>query len=126
ERKNGLGKASRLFDQENSNHENDHRRDDTATTYHIASQPSDHLTIHNPTVMISTKNDNDFLRTCSLCNQNLCHRRDIYMYRYVFMFLNQPFEGDNAFCSLECRGKQIKLDERKVNNGVASNKPIRI
>ena len=66
--------------------------DDTATTYHIASQPSDHLTIHNPTVMISTKNDNDFLRTCSLCNQNLCHRRDIYMYRYVFMFLNQPFK----------------------------------
>ncbi|CAN7023973.1 unnamed protein product, partial [Brassica rapa subsp. trilocularis] len=86
--------------------------DDTATTYHIASQPSDHPTIHNPTVMISTKNDNDFLRTCSLCNQNLCHRRDIYMYR-----------GDNAFCSLECRGKQIKLDERKVNNDVASNKP---
>ncbi|CAN6821863.1 unnamed protein product, partial [Brassica oleracea] len=38
-------------------------------------------TIHNPTVMISTKNDNDFLRTCSLCcNQNLCQRRDIYMY----------------------------------------------
>ncbi|KAJ0242079.1 hypothetical protein HA466_0214010 [Hirschfeldia incana] len=42
---------------------------DIATTYNTASQPSDQLTIHNPTVIISTKNDDDLLRTCSLCNQ---------------------------------------------------------
>uniref|UniRef100_A0A1J3GHU6 FLZ-type domain-containing protein n=2 Tax=Noccaea caerulescens TaxID=107243 RepID=A0A1J3GHU6_NOCCA len=91
---------------------------DTETIYD-ASQPSDHLTIHqhhhNPTVVMATQLD-DFLRTCSLCNRNLCHRRDIYMYR-----------GDNAFCSLECREKQMKLDKRKEKNGViSSKKPYRI
>ncbi|ESQ31369.1 hypothetical protein EUTSA_v10005159mg [Eutrema salsugineum] len=91
---------------------------DTATINDQASQPPDHLTTHqhhhNPTVVMATQND-DFLRTCSFCNRNLCHRRDIYMYR-----------GDNAFCSLKCREKQIKLDERKVKNGVQiSKKSIR-
>ncbi|KAL1215473.1 Protein INCREASED RESISTANCE TO MYZUS PERSICAE 1 [Cardamine amara subsp. amara] len=90
------------------------------TTIYDSSQPSNHLTIHqhhnhNPTVVMATNND-DFLRTCSLCNRSLCHRRDIYMYR-----------GNNAFCSLECREKQIKLDERKLKYGiVSSKKPIRI
>ncbi|CAA7034744.1 unnamed protein product [Microthlaspi erraticum] len=90
-------------------------------TIYDASQPSDYLTIHehhhhNPTVVVATQIDDDFLRACSLCNQNLCHRRDIYMYR-----------GDNAFCSLECREKQIKLDKRKAKNGVVSSKkPFRI
>ncbi|KAG2301118.1 hypothetical protein Bca4012_059238 [Brassica carinata] len=94
--------------------------DDIAPIYDHASQPADHLTMHqhhhNPTVMMATNNDDDFLRTCSLCNRNLCHRHDIYMYR-----------GDNAFCSLECREKQIKLDERKVKHVVrSSKKQIRI
>jgi len=70
--------------------------DDIATIYEHASQPSDHLTMHqhhhNPTVMLATNNDDDFLRTCSLCNRNLCHRRDIYMYRYDFYASNQPFK----------------------------------
>ncbi|KFK28189.1 hypothetical protein AALP_AA8G483700 [Arabis alpina] len=88
---------------------------DGATTYD-SSQPSNHLTIHqhhhNPTVVMDTHNYyDDFLRTCSFCNRDLCHTRDIYMYR-----------GDNAFCSLECREKQIKLDERKVKNQVVSSK----
>ncbi|XP_052190579.1 FCS-Like Zinc finger 6-like [Diospyros lotus] len=43
-----------------------------------------------------------FLRTCGLCQQRLAPGRDIYMYR-----------GDTAFCSLECREKQMKQDERK-------------
>ncbi|KAF8084637.1 hypothetical protein N665_0709s0014 [Sinapis alba] len=94
--------------------------DDIATIHDHASQPADHLTMHqhhhNPKVVMATNNDDDFLRTCSLCNRNLCHRHDIYMYR-----------GDNAFCSLECREKQIKLDERKVKNGVrAFKKTVRI
>lgn len=70
--------------------------DDIAPIYNHASQPADHLTMnqhhHNPTVMMATNNDDDFLRTCSLCNRNLCHRRDIYMYRYGFWLLNQPFK----------------------------------
>ncbi|XP_010444470.1 PREDICTED: uncharacterized protein LOC104727149 [Camelina sativa] len=92
---------------------------DTPTIYD-ASQPSDHLSIHphhhNQTVVMATYYD-DFLKTCSLCNRSLCHHRDIYMYR-----------GNNAFCSLECREKQIKLDERKAkkNGFVSSKKPIRI
>ncbi|CAH8313187.1 unnamed protein product [Eruca vesicaria subsp. sativa] len=89
--------------------------DDIATIDDHASQPYDYLTLHhhhrNPTVVMATNNDDDFLRTCSLCNRILCHRRDIYMYR-----------GDNAFCSLECREKQIMLDERKVKTVVRSSK----
>ncbi|XP_012093182.1 FCS-Like Zinc finger 5 [Jatropha curcas] len=43
-----------------------------------------------------------FLRTCGLCKRRLVPGRDIYMYR-----------GDTAFCSLECREKQMKHDERR-------------
>ncbi|XP_019174134.1 PREDICTED: uncharacterized protein LOC109169709 [Ipomoea nil] len=43
-----------------------------------------------------------FLRACSLCKRCLIPDRDIYMYR-----------GDSAFCSLECRQKQMSQDERK-------------
>ncbi|XP_038880871.1 FCS-Like Zinc finger 5 [Benincasa hispida] len=47
-----------------------------------------------------------FLRTCGLCKRRLAAGRDIYMYR-----------GDTAFCSSECREKQIKEDERKEYGG---------
>ncbi|KAJ0231147.1 FCS-Like Zinc finger 6 [Hirschfeldia incana] len=43
-----------------------------------------------------------FLRSCSLCERLLVPGRDIYMYR-----------GDTAFCSSECRQKQMVHDERK-------------
>ncbi|KAK9011709.1 hypothetical protein V6N11_039792 [Hibiscus sabdariffa] len=43
-----------------------------------------------------------FLRSCWLCNRRLAPARDVYMYR-----------GDTAFCSVECREKQMKKDERK-------------
>ncbi|KAK9037714.1 hypothetical protein V6N11_022616 [Hibiscus sabdariffa] len=42
-----------------------------------------------------------FLRSCWLCNRRLAPGRDLYM-------------GDTAFCSMECREKQMKKDERKV------------
>ncbi|GMY36490.1 FCS-Like Zinc finger 13-like [Fagus crenata] len=42
-----------------------------------------------------------FLSCCQLCNKNL-HGKDIYMYR-----------GEKAFCSAECRSRQIMVDERK-------------
>ncbi|KAI6679768.1 hypothetical protein NL676_033649 [Syzygium grande] len=43
----------------------------------------------------------DFLSSCHLCGKKL-HDRDIYMYR-----------GEKAFCSTECRSRQITMDERK-------------
>ncbi|KAL6330835.1 hypothetical protein AAG906_009263 [Vitis piasezkii] len=43
----------------------------------------------------------DFLSSCHLCRKNL-HGKDIYMYR-----------GEKAFCSNECRSRQIVMDERK-------------
>lgn len=64
----------------------------------------------------------DFLRTCGLCNRRLVSGRDIYMYM-----------GDTAFCSLECREKQMKKDERregctarKSGETSSSNKPVPI
>nr|XP_043620537.1 FCS-Like Zinc finger 14-like [Erigeron canadensis] len=41
-----------------------------------------------------------FLSSCHWCNKRL-HGKDIYMYR-----------GDKAFCSPECRSRQISLDDR--------------
>nr|GEZ87006.1 hypothetical protein [Tanacetum cinerariifolium] len=43
----------------------------------------------------------DFLSCCCLCKKKL-HGLDIFMYR-----------GDKAFCSEECRYKQISIDEQK-------------
>ncbi|KAJ7956854.1 Protein of unknown function (DUF581) [Quillaja saponaria] len=52
-----------------------------------------------------------FLLTCGLCKRRLAPGRDIYMYR-----------GDTAFCSLECREKQMKQDERKEKSKVATKR----
>ncbi|KAJ7963350.1 Protein of unknown function (DUF581) [Quillaja saponaria] len=41
-----------------------------------------------------------FLKTCNLCNKKFSPDKDIYMYR-----------GDQGFCSVECRNRQIALDE---------------
>ncbi|KAH9626669.1 hypothetical protein KSS87_014584, partial [Heliosperma pusillum] len=43
-----------------------------------------------------------FLRSCHFCHKHLLLNQDVYMYR-----------GDLGFCSIECRNKQIMLDERK-------------
>ncbi|KAK9099679.1 hypothetical protein Scep_023109 [Stephania cephalantha] len=53
----------------------------------------------------------DFLSFCYLCRKKL-HGLDIFMYR-----------GDQAFCSVECRCKQILRDERKDSYG-ASKKSL--
>ncbi|KAA3457352.1 protein MARD1-like [Gossypium australe] len=52
-----------------------------------------------------------FLRACWLCNRRLAPGRDIYMYR-----------GDTAFCSQECREKQMKQDERKEKQNINASK----
>ncbi|KAG4937941.1 hypothetical protein JHK82_045750 [Glycine max] len=47
-----------------------------------------------------------FLKTCNLCNKQLSPDKDIYMYR-----------GDQGFCSVECRNRQIVLDDmRELEN----------
>ncbi|KAJ0030858.1 hypothetical protein Pint_13539 [Pistacia integerrima] len=43
----------------------------------------------------------EFMSSCNLCRKKL-HGKDIYMYR-----------GEKAFCSTECRSRQIMMDERK-------------
>ncbi|XP_004243694.1 FCS-Like Zinc finger 13 [Solanum lycopersicum] len=45
--------------------------------------------------------NSDFLSSCNLCQKKL-HGKDIYMYR-----------GEKAFCSTECRYRQIMMDEQK-------------
>lgn len=51
----------------------------------------------------------DFLDVCFLCKRRLRHERDIFIYR-----------GDTAFCSEECRHRQIVNDERRSSR--AKNK----
>lgn len=43
-----------------------------------------------------------FLKSCYLCNKNLSLDKEVYMYR-----------GDQGYCSIECRDRQIFLDEMK-------------
>uniref|UniRef100_A0A5B6YNK1 FLZ-type domain-containing protein n=1 Tax=Davidia involucrata TaxID=16924 RepID=A0A5B6YNK1_DAVIN len=44
-----------------------------------------------------------FLEQCFLCKQKLLPGKDIYMYK-----------GDRAFCSVECRCRQIFMDEEET------------
>ncbi|XP_010440169.1 PREDICTED: uncharacterized protein LOC104723484 [Camelina sativa] len=44
--------------------------------------------------------DSGFLQHCFLCRRKLLPAKDIYMYK-----------GDRAFCSVECRSKQMVMDE---------------
>ncbi|KAK6254474.1 Zf-FLZ domain - like 7 [Theobroma cacao] len=57
-----------------------------------------------------------FLEQCYLCKQKLLPGKDIYMYK-----------GDSAFCSVECRCRQIFMDEeetlKKENCSLAAMKP---
>ncbi|KAF8011271.1 hypothetical protein BT93_J1779 [Corymbia citriodora subsp. variegata] len=41
-----------------------------------------------------------FLKSCHLCRKRLSPHEDIYMYR-----------GEQGFCSVECRERQIAIDE---------------
>ncbi|MBA0681597.1 hypothetical protein Goari_023391 [Gossypium aridum] len=57
-----------------------------------------------------------FLEQCFLCKQKLLPAKDIYMYK-----------GDRGFCSVECRCRQILMDEeeilKKANCSLAAMKP---
>ncbi|XP_022777244.1 uncharacterized protein LOC111318637 [Durio zibethinus] len=43
-----------------------------------------------------------FLKSCHLCHKNLSLDKEVYMYR-----------GDQGFCSIQCRDRQIVLDEMR-------------
>ncbi|XP_047073085.1 uncharacterized protein LOC124682447 [Lolium rigidum] len=47
-----------------------------------------------------------FLKSCSLCWRELSPNKDVFMYR-----------GDQGFCSEECRGQQILVDEARERRG---------
>ncbi|XP_065859491.1 FCS-Like Zinc finger 15 [Euphorbia lathyris] len=57
-----------------------------------------------------------FLEHCFLCRHKLSPGKDIYMYK-----------GDRAFCSVECRCRQIFMDEEEIlmkdNCSLAAIKP---
>ncbi|GFP79415.1 hypothetical protein PHJA_000085000 [Phtheirospermum japonicum] len=54
----------------------------------------------------------DFLNSCFLCGKML-HGLDIFMYR-----------GEKAFCSAECRHRQISIDEQNENCHSEARKPM--
>ncbi|KAK1293871.1 hypothetical protein QJS10_CPA16g01556 [Acorus calamus] len=57
-----------------------------------------------------------FLDSCFLCKKRLPPGKDVYMYR-----------GDRGFCSVECRCKQIFMDEENLqreNCSFAAMKPV--
>ncbi|CAI8590117.1 unnamed protein product [Vicia faba] len=51
-----------------------------------------------------------FLELCFLCRKRLLPGKDIYMYK-----------GDKAFCSVECRCKQIFMDEEETESNNIQN-----
>ncbi|OAY36334.1 FCS-Like Zinc finger 17 [Manihot esculenta] len=57
---------------------------------------------HLPAAASATTFESCYLKSCFLCNKNLSLDKDIYMYR-----------GDQGFCSVECRSRQIVLDEMR-------------
>ncbi|KAF8387883.1 hypothetical protein HHK36_026545 [Tetracentron sinense] len=69
-----------------------------------------------------------FLEECFLCKQTLLPGKDIYMYNLicVMFYTVITYRGDRAFCSVECRCRQISMDEESVmreNCSLAAMKP---
>ncbi|XP_066327755.1 FCS-Like Zinc finger 6-like [Miscanthus floridulus] len=64
---------------------------------------------HHQQVPVSPTAAGSFLQRCCLCNRELAEGMDIYMYR-----------GDRAFCSEECRCRQIFMDEDAGHGAGAS------
>ncbi|KAF5931678.1 hypothetical protein HYC85_027849 [Camellia sinensis] len=59
--------------------------------------------LKKPTFLTTNRVDPTcFLKSCHLCNKKLSLDKDVYMYK-----------GDQGFCSVECRERQIYMDEMK-------------
>ncbi|MBA0877357.1 hypothetical protein Goshw_022344 [Gossypium schwendimanii] len=56
----------------------------------------------NHHLLRSPADDSFFLKSCHLCRKNLSLDKEVYMYR-----------GDQGFCSIKCREKQILMDETR-------------
>ncbi|CAA0821521.1 Protein of unknown function (DUF581 [Striga hermonthica] len=56
----------------------------------------------------------DFLSACNLCRKSL-HGKDIYMYR-----------GEKAFCSAECRYRQMRIDEPTEKCSYEVSRPVEV
>ncbi|XP_044495907.1 FCS-Like Zinc finger 17-like [Mangifera indica] len=54
-----------------------------------------------PPVCKPTAEYSCFLKSCHLCNKKLSFHKDVYM------------RSDQGFCSIECRNRQIYLDDMK-------------
>lgn len=55
---------------------------------------------HGPASRSPADDQSCFLKSCHLCRKNLSLDKEVYMYR-----------GDQGFCSIECRERQMILDE---------------
>ncbi|CDO97799.1 unnamed protein product [Coffea canephora] len=55
---------------------------------------------HSSLTTLSPQSSYCYLGSCFLCNKTLRLDKDVYMYR-----------GDQGFCSVECRSRQMYLDE---------------
>ncbi|KAM0883627.1 hypothetical protein ACQ4PT_031532 [Festuca glaucescens] len=60
----------------------------------------------SPAATPAASTTGSFLQRCLLCHKDLAENNDIYMYR-----------GDKAFCSVECRCRQIFIDEDAGSSG---------
>ncbi|KAG2316472.1 hypothetical protein Bca4012_067340 [Brassica carinata] len=76
------------------------------------STPKPHQVVNKSAVMVTAVSSDlrrgncylscGFLEHCFLCRKKLLPANDIYMYK-----------GDRAFCSVDCRSKQIIMDEEE-------------
>lgn len=74
-----------------------------------------HILGHKPVqVKLDAVRPVGFLDVCFCCRRRLRHERDIFIYR-----------GDTAFCSEECRHRQILSDERRSAARANSEKTSR-
>ncbi|KAL0346855.1 UNVERIFIED_CONTAM: FCS-Like Zinc finger 14 [Sesamum calycinum] len=66
----------------------------------------------------------DFLDSCFLCKKRL-HGLDIFMYRVLAWTLREHLlKGEKAFCSAECRYRQISMDEQNEKCHSGARKPV--
>ncbi|KAJ0253892.1 FCS-Like Zinc finger 15 [Hirschfeldia incana] len=85
---------------------------DNNTLSHGFVSPKPHRVVNKSDVMVTavasdlrrgnSYPDSGFLEHCFLCRRKLLPEKDIYMYK-----------GDRAFCSVECRSKQMIMDEEE-------------
>ncbi|KAM0828825.1 hypothetical protein ACQ4PT_067282 [Festuca glaucescens] len=94
---------------------------DTHESSCIRPQIVSKATLHSPKIPTSSSpwspaatpaasTTGSFLQRCLLCHKDLAENNDIYMYR-----------GDKAFCSVECRCRQIFIDEDAGSSSFCTN-----